>query len=87
MRKIKKRFGSERTKKLHERIGAGELRDAIVMVLEYYDRGYQHGLSSRDQCRVERVHVEGFNHRVTAQKLVAHQEKREKKEDGTIGML
>ena len=76
--KIKKRFGNDRTKKLYECIGSGDIRGAIVMVLQYYDRGYRHGLSLRDEDRVERLQLQGFDHRLVAKNLLAHQEEKEK---------
>jgi tRNA 2-selenouridine synthase len=46
-RKIEKRFGPERTKECLSAIESGDIRTAISISLDYYDRTYDHGLSKR----------------------------------------
>lgn len=64
--KIRKRFGPDRTKDLLALIENGELREAMRLVLQYYDKGYLHGLSKRKAVHVHRVPVIGLNHHQVA---------------------
>lgn len=47
--RISKRLGGQRTKEIIESIREGNLREAIVQVLKYYDSTYTYGLAHRNQ--------------------------------------
>jgi tRNA 2-selenouridine synthase len=49
--KIERRFGHERTRACIDALAAGDIRRAISISLEYYDRGYAHGLAKRDMTK------------------------------------
>ncbi|HEY1406951.1 MAG TPA: hypothetical protein VF857_10110, partial [Spirochaetota bacterium] len=51
-KKIERRFGPERTKSCIEAIESGDIRRAIEISLDYYDRGYDHGLMKRDSSTI-----------------------------------
>ena len=70
--KIKKRFGSNRSNEVQRLIENGDLKKAIMMLLEYYDKGYRHGLSQRPSSQVSHVHVVGRNHDRVAKKLLRY---------------
>ena len=70
--KIRKRFGPDRTKELIALIEKGALRNAMELVLQYYDKGYMHGLSKRDASHVHRVPVFGLNHAQVADDVIAY---------------
>ena len=70
--KIRKRFGPDRTKTLLLLIEKGELRDAMRLVLQYYDKGYLHGLSKRESSYIHRVSVIGLNHAQAANDVMKY---------------
>ncbi|MBA3814919.1 MAG: tRNA 2-selenouridine(34) synthase MnmH [Parachlamydiaceae bacterium] len=47
--RISKRLGSQRTRELIEAIQKNHLRDAIALVLQYYDKTYAHAITRRAQ--------------------------------------
>lgn len=58
--KIEKRLGSERTRKACSAVIQGDLETACHLLLDYYDRTYSHGLSSRDPTSIRRVDARGL---------------------------
>ncbi len=52
VRKIEKRLGHELAGKAVEAITEGRIRDAIEIVLVYYDKSYTYGLEKRDRSAV-----------------------------------
>ena len=52
IRKISKRLGSEKTTEALKAMDAGNIKRAIEIVLEYYDRSYSYGLNKRDKEKV-----------------------------------
>ena len=63
--KIRKRFGPDRTKNFLLLL-ENENCEKQWLVLQYYDKGYLHGLSKRESVHVHRVPVVGLNHRQVA---------------------
>ena len=70
--KIRKRFGPDRTQELLSLIEQGSLKEAMRLVLQYYDKGYLHGLSKRDTKHVHKVPVLGLNHAHVAEHVLAY---------------
>lgn len=67
--RIRKRFGPDRTQELLLCISEGRIEEAIAMVLLYYDKGYQYGLSKRDNQKTIFLSVQGHTHQSAAQKI------------------
>ena len=70
--KIRKRFGPDRTQVLLRLIEEDKLREAVELVLTYYDKGYMHGLSKRGQSLVQHISVQGGSHDEIAVELIEH---------------
>ena len=51
--RIKKRLGSERTQQALERLGKGEIVEAIELILPYYDKTYTYDLERRGSTSIE----------------------------------
>ena len=56
-KKIEKRFGHERTMECIRAIERGDIREAVTISLDYYDRMYDYGLARRDEGKVHAVAV------------------------------
>ncbi len=52
--KIRKRLGGLRTAQANEAIEAGQLAVAVAIILEYYDKAYDYGMSQRDPALIHR---------------------------------
>ncbi len=52
VQRISRRLGSLREREVIEHINCGEIDEAVSKVLDYYDKGYAHGNSKRDQNKV-----------------------------------
>ena len=50
--KLKKRLGGERTQQICALLTAGETREAFRLLLNYYDRAYEHAVSRREEKQV-----------------------------------
>jgi tRNA 2-selenouridine synthase len=70
--KIRKRFGPDRTSELLRLIDVGNIREAITMVLTYYDKGYLHGLSKRSAQCIDRFFVSSLKHEDIAVQLLEY---------------
>lgn len=58
--RIAKRAGPQRTVAALTALSAGDLMEVALLMLEYYDKTYLHGLSKRDPQRVTRIsHLTG----------------------------
>lgn len=58
--KLNKRLGGQRTKEAVQLISDGLLKDAMALVLQYYDQAYQHHLTTFKK-QIHRASVEGLN--------------------------
>ncbi|MEC7987754.1 MAG: tRNA 2-selenouridine(34) synthase MnmH [Myxococcota bacterium] len=70
--KIRKRFGPDRTDHLVSLIESGSLEDAVHLALQYYDKGYLHGLQKRPVEKVHRISAAQMNDREVAVMLKNH---------------
>ena len=52
VKKIEKKIGTENLKKAIDSIETGEIREAISIVLDYYDSAYRFGLGKRDPSTI-----------------------------------
>ena len=66
--RIRKRLGGQRTEEAIALIQKSNLKDAVAILLTYYDRAYQHDLERRRQ-QIPTVDVTGLSHEASAQVL------------------
>ena len=52
VKKIEKRLGTENMSEAIRSINSGDIKDAIEIVLNYYDNAYKYGLSKRDKSTI-----------------------------------
>ncbi|MCA1757340.1 MAG: tRNA 2-selenouridine(34) synthase MnmH [Bacteroidales bacterium] len=57
--RISKRLGGDRTREALEAIDAGNIKRAVEIALEYYDKAYLFGLSKRNQDEVIKLDTSG----------------------------
>jgi tRNA 2-selenouridine synthase len=67
--RIKKRLGPEQTRDAVQAIADGRMADFIRLLLVYYDKNYQKGLSKREQEQVYFLELEDTNDDVNARKI------------------
>lgn len=67
--KISKRLGGEKTRLALEAVKTGDFTTAIRIVLEYYDKSYNYGLSKRASGQVVYVHTDTDDITVNAAKV------------------
>lgn len=67
--KITRRLGGDRTKETIEAFEAREYQRAISILLDYYDKGYQYGMSKRDEDKVFPIKIDENKPSETAAKL------------------
>ena len=58
---LNRRMGGDRTQFAVKMIREGKLMEAILSLLEYYDKTYSHALLKRDHGQVHRIALEGVN--------------------------
>ncbi|MFI5221690.1 MAG: tRNA 2-selenouridine(34) synthase MnmH [Bacteroidia bacterium] len=59
-KKLEKRLGNLRMRKAVEHLENGEMNEWIKIVLEYYDKSYQYGLSLRDKEKIKPLNSSSF---------------------------
>ncbi len=59
--RIEKRLGSLQTKNACIAIRENKMEDACRIILGYYDKAYDYGLSQRDQSKITRVEIENYD--------------------------
>lgn len=70
VKKIEKRIGSENMAKAIESINTGNIKDAIEIVLNYYDNAYKYGLGKRDQKTIKLLDTDTTDAGVNAGKVI-----------------
>ena len=70
--RIRKRFGPNRSKEVLQMIQEGRYEEAIPVILEYYDKGYRHGLSKRKKSSITHLDIQGVDYLATADMLLNH---------------
>lgn len=73
--RIQRRLGDVRTKKAIQSFESGDYREAMEVLLDYYDRGYEHGRSKRDQSTISYLHFTNESCEDIAGKLVSFADK------------
>lgn len=68
--RISKRLGGERTRESLEAIDSGNIRRAVEIALEYYDKAYMFGLSKRNRSEVIKLDTTGKSFRESAGLIV-----------------
>jgi len=68
--RIKKRIGGLNYNLAIEALENNELEKLVDMVLSYYDKTYQYGLSIRSQLKIYPIDLVGINHRSNAVKIL-----------------
>jgi tRNA 2-selenouridine synthase len=68
--RISKRLGGQRTRDALAQIEAGNMREAIALVLHYYDGTYSYGLSQREDRTLSPMAVTGLNAEEVARQLI-----------------
>ena len=63
--RIRKRFGPNRSKEVLQMIQEGRYEEAIPVILEYYDKGYRHGLSKREKSSITHLDIQGVDYLAT----------------------
>lgn len=69
--RIKRRLGAERTKSIVENIDQGKYREAIEMILRYYDASYRYEIGRRQQP-IHYIHEKELSNEEWGQKLALH---------------
>lgn len=59
--RIEKRLGSLQTKNACIAIRENRMQDACRIILGYYDKAYDYGLSQRDQSKVQRMEIKKYD--------------------------
>jgi tRNA 2-selenouridine synthase len=74
--RITRRLGGDRAKECAQAFENGEYERAIIMLLDYYDKGYAFGMGKRDQQRVFHIEVGEDDPSKTAAMLIEYINKR-----------
>lgn len=69
--RIQKRLGGNNTKVALEAIENEQLNEAACMVLVYYDKAYQYGLSQRNGQSISTLELQGINHAENAKEVLS----------------
>ena len=58
VKRIERRLGGDRCRECCEKFISGDYKGAIDILLDYYDKGYSHGMSKRDQNMVHLIKLD-----------------------------
>lgn len=72
--RITKRLGGQHAKHAIESIERGDFKSAIEIVLYYYDKAYNYGLSKREEEKIHHIDVETTDALENARKILAFAE-------------
>jgi tRNA 2-selenouridine synthase len=68
--RLRKALGGERVKRALEALDEGDLLKTTEIVLEYYDKTYDYGLSQRDKAKVRMVQLGFKGHKENAEEIL-----------------
>ena len=69
IRKISRRMGGDKANEAIQALERGNIGEAVSIVLHYYDKSYQYGLSKREKNRMQMIKVENEDLHTIASKL------------------
>lgn len=68
--KLERRLGREKMNQVKKLIEAGNIREACVILLRYYDKSYEHGLSKKQEGKISQIHCELVDPQAIAKQLL-----------------